>query len=459
MNPPTTTTVARSDQIALLPEWRREVIDAFQKGASYQRLAAMLSVSPFDKDLARPDNPLENTVAQMRDIRTPEGRDSLELMHIIPRTCLEALLSGTVGFDAANNVIDDYDSDGPGIFVIGIEIPNRNGAFVTATELQVLVDDLAQYLDEADAVLSHGEQEVVDNRPSLANRSARRSKLSEIDQQYGVSPHRPGSLPRFIESRSSLDSMREFLAATRDRQASLSAIDATGSLWSLQTPMYVGSSQNVEGSITAYNPSQHPTTFEGANSPYGLTMSLLHKQGLRPIPKIITVIRVWAGKQLPIAERLVTALAGSYVHQGGFNIQEGGGNSMQLPINVLDQRIYILVTKPFWKANFDLSEKELDEAIELDAEIMTHKSINEVQALLDSTKALIKMEEEADVRIRKLMSEMDAATQSMQDQIEKARKQIRGLANKTRAMELAIKIVQYIKKKRTERMGEAQVPT
>lgn len=458
MNPPPTTTVARSDQIALLPEWRREVIDALQKGASYQRLAAMLCVSPLDKDLARPDKSFENTVAQMRDIRKPEGRDSLELMHIIPRTCLEALLSGTVGFDVANNVTDDYDSDGPGIFVIGIEIPNRNGAFVTATELQVLVDDLAQYLDEADAVLSDGEQEVVDNRPSLANRSARRLKLSEIDQQYGVYPHRPGSLPRFIESRSSLDSMREFLAATRDRQASLSAIDATGSLWSLQTPMYVGSSQNVEESITAYNPSQHPTTFEGANSPYGLTMSLLHKQGLRPIPKIITVIRVWAGKQLPIAERLVTALAGSYVHQGGFNIREGCGNSMQLPINVLDARIYILVTKAFWKANFDLSEKELDEAIELDAEIMTHKSINEVQALLDSTKALIKMEEEADVRIRKLMSEMDAATQSMQDQIEKTRKQIRGLANKTRAMELAIKIVQYIKKKRTERMGEAQVP-
>lgn len=34
MNPPTTTAVARSDQIALLPEWRGEVIDALQKGAS-----------------------------------------------------------------------------------------------------------------------------------------------------------------------------------------------------------------------------------------------------------------------------------------------------------------------------------------------------------------------------------------------------------------------------------------
>lgn len=74
-------------------------------------------------------------------------------------------------------------------------------------------------------------------------------------------------------------------------------------------------------------------------------MSLLHKQGLRPIPKIITIIHVWAGKQLPIAERLVTALAGSYVHQGGFNIQEGGGNSMQLPINALDASIYILVPR------------------------------------------------------------------------------------------------------------------
>lgn len=284
----------------------------------------------------------------------------------------------------------------------------------------------------------------------------RRSKLSEIDQQYGVYPHRPGSLPRFVESRSFLDSMREFLAATRARQVSLSTLDTTGSLWSVQTPIYVGCSQNVKSRITAYRPVQLQTAFKSANNPYGLTMSLLHKQGLRPIPKIITIIRVWAGKQLPIAERLVTALAGSYVHQGGFNIQEGGGDSMQLPINALDASIYILVTKAFWKANFDLSEKELDAAIELDAEIMSHKAINELQALVDSTKALMKTEEETNIRITKLMSNLDAAAQSILDQTEKARKQIRGPAKRTRA----IKIVQAIKKKRMEWMErtEAQIP-
>lgn len=250
--------------------------------------------------------------------------------------------------------------------------------------------------------------------------------------------------------------MREFLAATRARQVSLSTLDTTGALWSVQTPIYVGCSQNVKSRITAYRPVQLQTAFKSANNPYGLTMSLLHKQGLRPIPKIITIIRVWAGKQLPIAERLVTALAGSYVHQGGFNIQEGGGDSMQLPINALDASIYILVTKAFWKANFDLSEKELDAAIELDAEIMSHKAINELQALVDSTKALMKTEEETNIRITKLMSNLDAAAQSILDQTEKARKQIRGPAKRTRA----IKIVQAIKKKRMEWMErtEAQIP-
>lgn len=90
---------------------------------------------------------------------------------------------------------------------------------------------------------------------------------------------------------------------------------------------------------------------------------------------------------------------------------------------------------------------------------MSHKAINEVQTLVDSTKALMKTEEETNVRITKLMSDLDAAAQSILDQTEKARKQIRGLAKRTRAMELAIKIVQAIKKKRMERMErtEAQV--
>lgn len=87
---------------------------------------------------------------------------------------------------------------------------------------------------------------------------------------------------------------------------------------------------------------------------------------------------------------------------------------------------------------------------------MSHKAINEVQTLVDSTKALMKTEEETNVRITKLMSDLDAAAQSILDQTEKAQKQIRGLAKRTRAMELAIKIVQAIKKKRMERT-EAQV--
>lgn len=73
------------------------------------------------------------------------------------------------------------------------------------------------------------------------------------------------------------------------------------------------------------------------------------------------------------------------------------------------------MTKTFWKANFDLSEKELDAAIELDAEIMSHKAINELQALVDSTEALMKTEMETNDRITKLMSELDAAAQSILD--------------------------------------------
>lgn len=74
----------------------------------------------------------------------------------------------------------------------------------------------------------------------------------------------------------------------------------------------------------------------------------------------------------------------------------------------------------------------------------------------------MKTEEETKVRITKLLSDLDAAAQSIPDQTEKARKQIRGLAKRTRAMDLAIKIVQAIKKKRMERMErmertEAQV--
>lgn len=381
----------------------------------------MLSVSPLDKDLARQDKSFENTVAQMRDIRTPEGRDSLELMHIIPRTCLEALLSGTVGFDAANNVTDDYDSDGPGIFVIGIEIPNRNGAFVTATELQVLVDDLAQYLDEADAVLSHGEQEVVDNRPSFANQSARRSKLSEIDQKYGVYPHRPGSLPRFVESRSSLDSMREFFGGhtcqvgllVNTGHHRLSVVCSDAHLRWMQPERQIAD-HGIQASPAANGVQEckQPLRTDHESAP---------QAGPAPHPQDHHH-HTRVGREAAANSRAPGDRAGVLLRTPG-RVQHGGsgGNTIQLHVTTLDERIYILVTKTFWKANFDLSEKELDAAIELDAEIMSHKAINELQALVDSTEALMKTEEETNDRITKLMSELDAAAQSILDQTEKAR--------------------------------------
>ncbi|KAK1826075.1 hypothetical protein QBC39DRAFT_29890 [Podospora conica] len=424
-------TVASADQIALLPQWRRDLIHAYQEGASYQRLAGMLSVSQFDKDLVKKDKDKESTVSLLRGICKPHGKEALEILHVIPRSSLGALLSGMVGSDVLNRLAEGYSDDGAGVYVIGLTIDGRSGAFISSTEMQTLIDDLEQYVLEVEAAL---DQDTAGGQPG--------STVWEVDHQYGIYTPGANAPSRFIESRSSLDSMRELLAATKTRQSSLSALDGTGTLCSVQAPMYVGCGQNVRDRIRVYAPVQQVVAFKNASKPYGLFMSLLHKQGLIPRPMIIAVVRTWGRHQMATAERLVTALAGSYVHQGGFNIQEGGGNSPPFYGNVLDVQTYVMVTKGFWKANFDLSRTELATAAELDLEVTAAANTKEVASLVGRNKELVEVHGETTDQISALAADVGELGQARQKKADEGRRLARGLAKTSDMMELLVSLLE-----------------
>lgn len=246
--------------------------------------------------------------------------DISDMFHAIPRSMLESVILGTVAFDRhrTHGRLRGLAEDGPGIYVVGLSIVSRGGRFVDASELNALIKNLEKYIVGADLLLDDW-----DPTAATASERAAVALVTTVDVRFGRPP--PGATKaRFITNRDNVQAAGYLVASLRRRLVTMEATNPKE--FTIQSPQYVGCSEKISQRLASYEVGVSPSSLRGVNKMLGLTLCLLGHQGLSPKINPVAALRVWQAGQLPKAEMMMAALAGAYVTQDGFNLEEGGGN-------------------------------------------------------------------------------------------------------------------------------------
>ncbi|KAK1752910.1 hypothetical protein QBC47DRAFT_362767 [Echria macrotheca] len=305
------------EPIAQLPDlsgWRLELVKELKKESSVFTLTFRLD--GLIEELKA--NGCRTTAERMQQLVLPnpmgnEARLMWDSFHTIPREVLNSVVLNTVAYDKPTS----YPVSFTGVYVMGIALAEHDGKFLNAIEMDVFIENLTGYIEGSRPFCE------VANPAQIPNQFPQ--PVKDIDNIYGTYKGRVKT--RCIPDASALENAQRFLEQFRKRKTLLEAKDPTRRERALQSPLYVGCSRVMDERVKAYDPSAKTSVFNNANRLYALTMSLLQYQGLQPRHSIVAAVRTWQPDQLGQAEMLVTALAGAYVFQGGFNCREAGGAS------------------------------------------------------------------------------------------------------------------------------------
>lgn len=234
---------------------------------------------------------------------------------------LRALILGTVAHDAFHRRLKTYppplaahEPNAQGIYVIGLRRQSAQGEFLDGNELAKLINGLQRYIQGA---------EVLAARPNPASRTSSDNRLvqwtAEVDASHAQinAPASP-SQTRFIKSPGDAMTFRELVKSLQKRLP-----QASSTARQIQSPLYVGCSQNLARRMADYDVSRR---FATVNKPLAITVCVLKALGLPVLLELHVALRTWKVSQLPVAEQLVMSLAGCLVYQTGFNVVPGGAH-------------------------------------------------------------------------------------------------------------------------------------
>ncbi|KAI0599235.1 hypothetical protein F4775DRAFT_591684 [Biscogniauxia sp. FL1348] len=101
------------------------------------------------------------------------------------------------------------------------------------------------------------------------------------------------------------------------------------------TSCYVGCSKEVSGRTVNHSPDS--TSLRKSSNVWGAFLSCLAHMGVRPRVCQVPVVKCWQQSHIPLAEILVTVIAGSLVLDDGFNVIQPGTSST---IEMKDQHAF-----------------------------------------------------------------------------------------------------------------------
>ncbi|KAM0189459.1 hypothetical protein ACHAPI_010039 [Fusarium lateritium] len=305
------------------------------------------------KELRKYQNAAISTSRTCEDLEKDylHGWPMVVLLLSMSQGAIKSIVGGTVAFDA--NQIDrwyDLPSNGikgAGIYVIGLARKNSGGKFLNGAELRQLIDGLEQYLRGAKVINSY-------NKVELSDQQLKDKKwVMEVDSiHHQQGDPTDGSVAQFLNGKHDEKSIQELIASFKRRETNL---DSTNAVRQIQSPLYVGSSLDLNKRENNYY-----RNLREMNRPLCLTVSILEALNLKMDIIIKTVLRIWKDEQLPLAERLVTTLARSLLHQTGFNSTQAEANSTTPTRSVLSLGWREVELKGFLTSNSHKMEVEMD---------------------------------------------------------------------------------------------------
>ncbi|KAG8426839.1 hypothetical protein J3459_007753 [Metarhizium acridum] len=265
---------------------------------------------------------------------TDSGRkwEMFMLLLSMHRSTIRAIILGTVAYEACHGRLETYpnpafnEDHAQGVYVVGLRRIGAGGKFLTVNELRRLITGLERYIEGC---------RVLWNVTTPSQRTARQSELAQwvamVDGMYSTASKslRPIALAypteaRFIEGPPDTRSVQAFITSLRKRLPADASAAVDPDVRQVQSPLYVGCSRRLNNRLANYRKTQH---FSSVNRSLGLTVSVLAALGFHVDLSVHVVLRTWKASQLRTAEQLVVTLAGSLVHQTGFNSIPGGDNA------------------------------------------------------------------------------------------------------------------------------------
>ncbi|KAI7760659.1 hypothetical protein LZL87_007871 [Fusarium oxysporum] len=289
------------------------------------------------------------------------------LLHSIDRTALQAIVSGTVAYTAAMKqskwlqMPTEPEGKVPGIYVIGLRRSLKDGKFLNIIETERLIDGLRRYVKGARLCRTNQSPDSLDSADKELMKW-----VSTVDWQWGYNL-KPDSMPspQSIQSDGEFSKIEGLISSFElrcDRQ-----LDPTGKVRQLQSPLYVGCSIDLRERTSKYKLHSRGGLLN-VNKPLCLVVNILSALDLHVELSVQVVVRTWEGIPLPVAERLITTVACSFVYQHGFNAVEAGGTGFSKPAgtsHVLEKSAELLFGhQDTMKQNLEATAAEIDERAE-----------------------------------------------------------------------------------------------
>ncbi|KAK4460676.1 hypothetical protein QBC42DRAFT_288332 [Cladorrhinum samala] len=219
--------------VPILRKANLEFAKAFKAKASPIQLMTLIP-GIFDELRVRPNDCGLTLNVSKAKLAKSEGIAPQSLMwalfHAIPRDVLESMVLGTVAYDVAKDNVNGYDSNGSGVYVLGISISGRDGEFLNIREYATLLQNMKRYLK--------GCRDIYEPTPDrdAATKAADKDLISQVDNVYGVQPE--PRKPRWVTDSQNLIFAEHFYQELRARTRALCQLDQTGLVHSLQSSQY-----------------------------------------------------------------------------------------------------------------------------------------------------------------------------------------------------------------------------
>ncbi|KAK0640774.1 hypothetical protein B0T16DRAFT_460925 [Cercophora newfieldiana] len=412
--------VRPTPEIPVLEDSRVSLTEAMLADASPFALITMLDEVERDVSSCRSFS-VHATMGLLNNLREKKrGHDQAnrcwDIFHSIPREVLQSLVLGTTAYDAANGLKGYKDLNGAGVYVLGVSIANRQGKFLNLGEMEILVKNMGEYLEGARLMLKLPTEEDYD---MIEQRQLERH-VQRVDSQFILrgDKTKPAFVKRITlnqEDQLSEGAIRLSEALAR-RCDAMRVLDPTGTVHTIQAPLYVGCGKDIAEHVKVYEP-KAGSAFASANLLYGLLLSLLQHQGLRPVHHIIAASRLWEEKQMSDADRLISALAMSFPDKGGLNnTQPGAQHGKSADLNGSED--YVCVTEPYYEENIKHSLADLEARKEAGKLI---DKADEAWARIEAmdTEDLVRQGNNINRRTREIMEKTASAVAQSSSRLEK----------------------------------------
>ncbi|TQV95958.1 hypothetical protein IF1G_05787 [Cordyceps javanica] len=272
---------------------------------------------------------------------------------------LQSLMMGTVARDAFVTGSEHWPGkDGPGIYAVGIAVVGRFGAFLKSNELEDLASNVDKYVEAYRAYKVLSSLRTGPQNASIQFATAVDSSIHTFFK-YGC---------RSITCNDDADRAALFAERLRHRATYAKLLDPSGDSVQMQSPLYIGCSDQVVERIKSYDPPK----FDRINKLLGLTLNLLSYMEIPSRAIARSVMPIWDHRHLNQAERLVTTLASSLVSQEGFNATEAGGNPSTASGSAFrENQMQVFVNKPYFNDNIIKATNTLKAIEDYQEELIT----------------------------------------------------------------------------------------